>query len=117
MDRPERLRWRLVTHGKLQAAGIGGLVPDYDHRKGFMVRTNTKTAVPAGCSLDAMSRRTRLEPLRPSSAPANSPGPELISRPSTTPAYYQGRPASVWLAAFGAQACAPRPKLAPRSVR
>ena len=99
MDWPER--GRLVTQGKLQAVSIGGLVSGLRHRKGFMVMTNTKTAVPARCSLDAMSRRTRLEPLRPSSAPANSTGPELISRPSTTPAYYQGRPASVWLAAFG----------------
>ena len=79
--------------------------------------TNTKTAVPAGWSLDAMSRRTRLEPLRPSSAPANSPGPELISRPSTTPAYYQGRPASVWLAAFGRASLRRKAKASTRSAR
>ena len=75
--------------------------------------TDTKTAVPAGCSLDAMSKRTRLEPLRPSSAPANSPGPELISRPSTTPAYYQGRPASVWLATFRSASLRTKTKAAP----
>ena len=65
-----------------------------------MEMTNTKTAEPVGQSLDAMGRKMHLEPPRPSPAPADSHGPEQVPRPPTTPAYYQGRPVRVWLAAF-----------------
>ena len=62
-----------------------------------MVMTNTKTAAAEGRGLDPMGRRTRLESPR---SPADSHGPGHVRRPATTPAYYLGRPAEMWLAAF-----------------
>ena len=85
---------RLMTHGKLQGASIGGLVSGLPPQKRIRSDDEHKDGCPVCCSLDAMSRRTR---------------------PSTTPAYYQGRSASVWLAAFRsgslrtkAKACTPK---------
>jgi hypothetical protein len=49
--------------------------------------TKTMTAAPAGRSVDAAGKQ------RPE-------GQGWIPRPATAPAYYLGRPASVWIAAF-----------------
>jgi hypothetical protein len=50
--------------------------------------TETMTAMPAARSLNATGKQIRPE------------GPGWIPRPATAPAYYLGRPASVWIAAF-----------------
>jgi hypothetical protein len=65
-----------------------------------MEMTNTKTAATEGRGLDRMNRRTRLELPRSPAVPADPHGPRHVPRPSTAPAYYLGRPAWVWLAAF-----------------
>ena len=81
------------AHACAEFPALASLSSEYDHRRPFMAMTNTKTPAPAGCSLDAM-----------------------IRGPSTTPAYYMGRPARVWIAAFRRGACAPKPWLESESV-
>jgi hypothetical protein len=49
---------------------------------------------------DASSSRTRPEPCRSSSSPGDCHRAAQRRRPSTTPAYYQGRPAWSWLEHF-----------------
>jgi hypothetical protein len=61
------------TAGAIESASASYAFPGHDQRRPFMVMTNTKTA---------------------------ATGPGRVPRPSTAPAYYLGRPAWVWLAAF-----------------
>jgi hypothetical protein len=49
---------------------------------------------------DASSSRTRREPCRSSSSPGDCHRAAQRRRPSTTPTYYQGRPAWFWLERF-----------------
>ena len=48
MDWPERLRGRLVTHGKLQAASIGGLVSGLRPQKRIHDDDENKDGCPCG---------------------------------------------------------------------
>jgi anti-sigma factor RsiW len=61
----------------------------FSHREGINAMAKTMTAAPAARSVDATDKQIRRE------------GPGWIPRPATAPAYYLGRPASVWIAAFG----------------
>ena len=54
----------------------------------FNAMTNTMTETLVDRSLDATGKRIRPE------------APGWIPRPATAPAYYLGRPASDWIAAF-----------------
>jgi hypothetical protein len=63
-----------------------------------MLLTSKKTA---GLNApDALSWRTRPEPRRSSSSPGDCHRAAQRRRPSTAPAYYQGRPAWFWLERF-----------------
>jgi hypothetical protein len=71
-----------------------------------MVLTSTKThrsraprpAAPMAAAPKTASPDTNAEPSRPASALDDSGRAAQRARPSTTPAYYLGRPAWYWLA-------------------